>query len=165
MAAPIGDEAERWRSPPTHQTPPVEVNFHILVNLQRLRLPIPFSKKFGSEEDVFRTFPSRPHCLIKHRNFAYFRSHFPLILPRPNTLVTDHRFACASTSHRTSTKLSSSFDPVLFQPSSLPRISPSKDGDITATTGAGKNDLLHIAFLPPCEHGREGDMHAHAFGE
>ncbi|ODN90698.1 hypothetical protein L198_06014 [Cryptococcus wingfieldii CBS 7118] len=27
----------------------------------------------------------------------------------------------------------------------------------------GKKDLMHPAFLPPCEHGGDGDMHAHAF--
>lgn len=54
--------------------------------------------------------------------------------------------------------------PRFKQPSSLPRHSPSKPNPIVTPMGNHHNDLLHPAFLPPCEHGRDGDMHAHAFG-
>ncbi|WVF67600.1 hypothetical protein IAT40_002358 [Kwoniella sp. CBS 6097] len=60
----------------------------------------------------------------------------------------------------------------LVEPSSLPgagMFSPKPPADSpslgqAAGTVAGKNDLLHPSFLPPCEHGKDdGDMHAHAF--
>jgi hypothetical protein len=51
------------------------------------------------------------------------------------------------------------------QPSSVLRISPPKLSSASPPALARENYLLHPAFLPPCEHGRDGDMHAHAFGE
>ena len=50
------------------------------------------------------------------------------------------------------------------QPTNLPGIFSPKT-DSPALIQQGKNDLIHPSFLPPCEHGDDGDMHAHAFGK
>ncbi|WVQ79684.1 hypothetical protein IAT38_001784 [Cryptococcus sp. DSM 104549] len=50
----------------------------------------------------------------------------------------------------------------LMEASALPSFNSPRPQDSPAL-GQGKNDLHHPAFLPPCEHGDAGDMHAHAF--
>lgn len=52
----------------------------------------------------------------------------------------------------------------LEQPANLPGIFSPKI-DSPAIKQQDKNDLIHPSFLPPCEHGDDGDMHAHAFGK
>ncbi|KAE8541833.1 hypothetical protein D1P53_002006 [Cryptococcus gattii VGV] len=50
----------------------------------------------------------------------------------------------------------------LTEPANLPGIFSPKI-DSPALKQQDKNDLIHPSFLPPCEHGDDGDMHAHAF--
>lgn len=52
-----------------------------------------------------------------------------------------------------------------YPPQPLP---PSQPAELPAQSSPAANpkaSLLHPSFLPPCEHGKEGEMHAHAFGE
>ncbi|OWT38170.1 hypothetical protein C362_04036 [Cryptococcus neoformans Bt1] len=50
----------------------------------------------------------------------------------------------------------------LTEPTNLPGIFSPKT-DSPALKQQGNTDLIHPSFLPPCEHGDDGDMHAHAF--
>ncbi|KAL1405781.1 hypothetical protein Q8F55_007455 [Vanrija albida] len=48
-------------------------------------------------------------------------------------------------------------------PASTPSLEPAELPAQSSPAANPKASLLHPSFLPPCEHGKEGEMHAHAF--